>query len=60
MSVKEITSSLVFDSFNNAVPGGLYDAALGPTENHIMCPTCFMTFEECPGHLGNRDPLDVR
>jgi DNA-directed RNA polymerase I subunit RPA1 len=52
LSVKEITSSVVFDAFNNAVPGGLYDASLGPTENHIVCPTCFMTFEDCPGHMG--------
>ena len=44
----------MFDAFNNAVPGGLYDAALGPTENHIVCPTCFLTFEDCPGHIGER------
>lgn len=37
ISVKRITNPLLFDPLNNAVPGGLYDPAMGPTENHQRC-----------------------
>ena len=36
-SVKRISNPLMFDPLNNAVPEGLYDPALGPTENHQRC-----------------------
>lgn len=34
LSVKRITSPLVYDNLKNAVPNGLYDAAMGPMETH--------------------------
>jgi hypothetical protein len=30
LSVKQITSPVVFDNVQNAIPGGLYDPAMGP------------------------------
>ena len=32
LSVKRITSPLVYDNLKNAIPNGLYDAAMGPME----------------------------
>lgn len=32
ISVKQITSPVLFDNLRNPVPAGLYDPALGPTE----------------------------
>jgi hypothetical protein len=32
ISVKQITSPIIFDNVKNAVPGGLHDAALGPMD----------------------------
>jgi DNA-directed RNA polymerase I subunit RPA1 len=37
LSVKRITSPLVYDNLKNAVPNGLYDAAMGPMETHDRC-----------------------
>lgn len=34
LSVKRITSPLVYDNLKNAVPNGLYDAAMGPMETN--------------------------
>jgi DNA-directed RNA polymerase I subunit RPA1 len=31
----------------------LYDRALGPTEFAVLCPTCGLTTQECPGHAGH-------
>ncbi|KAI9906876.1 hypothetical protein PsorP6_003606 [Peronosclerospora sorghi] len=53
LSVKQLTSSLSFDSLNNPVIGGLYDPALGPVDFNMICPTCHQTQRECPGHLGH-------
>jgi DNA-directed RNA polymerase I subunit RPA1 len=35
ISVKRITSSITLDSFNNPVPGGLYDPALGAWGDYV-------------------------
>ena len=32
---------------------GLYDRALGPIEFGVLCPTCGLTTQECPGHAGH-------
>lgn len=32
ISVKQITSPVIFDNLKNAVKGGLYDPAMGPME----------------------------
>ncbi len=34
LSVKRITSPLVYDNLKTAVPNGLYDAAMGPMETN--------------------------
>lgn len=52
ISVKRITNPQTFDSFNHATEGGVYDKALGPVDFGVLCPTCGLPFQECPGHLG--------
>lgn len=37
LSVKRISSPIIFDSQNNPVPSGLYDPALGPLESLGTC-----------------------
>jgi hypothetical protein len=32
MSVKRIVQPVIFDNLKNAVPGGLYDSAMGPVD----------------------------
>ena len=58
MSVCHIVSPIVNDALGNAVPGGLYDARLGPTEPFINCVTCGMRYLTCSGHPGHIE-LDV-
>eukprot|EP00208_Stichococcus_sp_RCC1054_P004326 CAMPEP_0206143018 /NCGR_PEP_ID=MMETSP1473-20131121/19032_1 /ASSEMBLY_ACC=CAM_ASM_001109 /TAXON_ID=1461547 /ORGANISM="Stichococcus sp, Strain RCC1054" /LENGTH=1731 /DNA_ID=CAMNT_0053538243 /DNA_START=203 /DNA_END=5398 /DNA_ORIENTATION=- len=53
LSVKRITSPLVYDNLKNAVTNGLYDPALGPTEPHDTCATCGLRSLHCPGHFGH-------
>jgi DNA-directed RNA polymerase beta' subunit len=53
ISVKQITSPVTFDALNNALPGGLYDPALGPTQPHTKCITCGQDQTDCPGHIGH-------
>ena len=38
ISVKRIHNSPTLDSFNNPVPGGLYDPALGAWGDHTYAP----------------------
>ncbi|KAK2739653.1 hypothetical protein FQN57_006485 [Myotisia sp. PD_48] len=52
ISVKRISQSPSLDSFNNPVPGGLYDAALGAWGDHI-CSTCRQNSWSCAGHSGH-------
>ena len=44
------------------VSGGLYDLRMGPysDRNDLMCSTCLLACEHCPGHLGHIQlPLPV-
>lgn len=52
-SVLAITEAQTFDALNTPVPGGLYDARLGPTERGSRCPTCGEVELSCGGHLGH-------
>ncbi|KAL2622234.1 hypothetical protein R1flu_002439 [Riccia fluitans] len=53
ISVKQITSPVLFDNLKNAVPGGLYDPALGPLDKFSSCITCGQQPISCPGHCGH-------
>ncbi|KAK9816421.1 hypothetical protein WJX72_000053 [[Myrmecia] bisecta] len=53
LSVKQIVSPIVYDNLKNAVPGGLYDAAMGPMEPHDSCQSCGLRYQACPGHFGH-------
>ncbi|KAL1866279.1 hypothetical protein Plec18167_009119 [Paecilomyces lecythidis] len=51
-SVKRIHNTPALDSFNNPVPGGLYDLALGAWGDHV-CTTCRQSSWSCNGHPGH-------
>ena len=34
LSVKRVTTPVIFDNLKNAVPGGLYDPAFGPLDSY--------------------------
>ena len=53
LSVKEVTSPVIFDNLKNAVIGGLYDPAFGPMDAREKCKTCGLNSYECPGHFGH-------
>ena len=54
LSVCNIESTATYDSFNNAVPGGLYSPEMGPaTQGASSCSTCSLNFRDCPGHMGS-------
>eukprot|EP00873_Tetraselmis_striata_P042277 jgi/Tetstr1/462541/TSEL_007530.t2 len=53
ISVKRITSPIIFDNLKHAVPDGLYDSALGPIDNISLCSTCKLNHFQCPGHFGH-------
>ncbi|KAJ5833901.1 DNA-directed RNA polymerase I subunit [Penicillium riverlandense] len=52
LSVKRIHNTPTLDSFNNPVPGGLYDPALGAWGDHV-CSTCRLNSWSCTGHPGH-------
>ncbi|KAL4914939.1 hypothetical protein BDW62DRAFT_135421 [Aspergillus aurantiobrunneus] len=52
ISVKRIHNTPTLDSFNNPVPGGLYDPALGAWGDHV-CTTCRLNSWSCTGHPGH-------
>ncbi|PWY66439.1 beta and beta-prime subunits of DNA dependent RNA-polymerase [Aspergillus heteromorphus CBS 117.55] len=52
ISVKRIHNLPTLDSFNNPVPGGLYDPAMGAWGDHV-CTTCRQTSWSCTGHPGH-------
>ncbi|KAF7168568.1 hypothetical protein CNMCM6106_003706 [Aspergillus hiratsukae] len=58
ISVKRIHNTPTLDSFNNPVPGGLYDPALGAWGDHV-CTTCRQNSWSCTGHPGHIE-LPVR
>ena len=53
ISVKRITNPVLFDGLGNAVPDGLYDPALGPTDPKTTCVTCKYPGGMCGGHFGH-------
>lgn len=55
ISVKQITSPILFDNLRNPVSGGLYDPALGPIDQKGGCITCGQAAVHCPGHFGHID-----
>eukprot|EP00250_Pteridium_aquilinum_P003381 c13694_g1_i1 orf=235-4305(+) len=55
ISVKQITTPILLDTMERAVPGGLYDPALGPLEQNGRCLTCGEATLQCPGHFGHID-----
>ncbi|XP_053314114.1 DNA-directed RNA polymerase I subunit RPA1 [Spea bombifrons] len=60
LSVKVITNPSYLDNVGNPMVNGLYDLALGPSDNKEVCATCAQDFNNCPGHLGHIDlPLTV-
>lgn len=60
MSCGKILNAETFDSLLHPTAGGLYDPALGPTEQHECCSTCGLTANLCPGHFGHISlPLPV-
>jgi hypothetical protein len=58
LSVCHITSVETLDVEGRAIPSGLYDLSMGPTEQRIHCHTCHMNYINCPGHPGHIE-LDV-
>ncbi|KAJ5901840.1 DNA-directed RNA polymerase I subunit [Penicillium taxi] len=52
LSVKRIQNTPTLDSFNNPVPGGLYDPAMGAWGDHV-CTTCRLNSWSCTGHSGH-------
>ncbi|CAI9543121.1 unnamed protein product [Staurois parvus] len=60
LSVKAITNPQYMDSMGNPMVNGLYDLALGPSDNKEACATCAQDLRKCPGHLGHIElPLTV-
>ncbi len=54
LSCVECVSPLAFDALGNALPGGVYDLRMGPTEPKSgPCLTCSQPYQTCPGHLGH-------
>ncbi|KAI1915489.1 hypothetical protein LOZ61_001683 [Ophidiomyces ophidiicola] len=59
ISVKRIHNTPTLDSFNNPVPAGLYDPALGAWGDHV-CTTCRLNSWSCAGHPGHVElPVNV-
>ncbi|CAN6457611.1 unnamed protein product [Victoria cruziana] len=54
MSVKEITTPILFDNLGRPVSGGLFDPAMGPWKDEpASCKTCGEPPLHCPGHCGH-------
>ena len=53
LSVKCISNPETFDTFLNPTHGGVYDPALGPTDQDDLCATCGQINMHCPGHFGH-------
>ena len=53
LSVVHVTSSEQRDALSRPLPGGLYDPAMGPTDQYESCKTCGLDYTTCPGHLGH-------
>lgn len=55
LSVQQIVDPVAFDHLNNPTKKGLHDKKLGvsPFDHKSACPTCGMTVNHCPGHVGH-------
>jgi DNA-directed RNA polymerase I subunit RPA1 len=53
LSAVRIESSRQRDVMNRPLPGGLYDARMGPTDHYESCVTCGLDYAMCPGHFGH-------
>ncbi|KAL1374210.1 hypothetical protein pipiens_018225 [Culex pipiens pipiens] len=53
MSVTKIVTPRSFDDLGNSIPGGLYDAAMGPSGRSEVCATCVKDMAQCEGHFGH-------
>ncbi|KAF8639898.1 hypothetical protein AX17_001150 [Amanita inopinata Kibby_2008] len=53
ISVKQIINPVLLDDLNRPNIGGLYDPALGPSDQKDICETCRLTYFTCPGHFGH-------
>ncbi|KAA8549764.1 hypothetical protein F0562_001218 [Nyssa sinensis] len=54
-SVVKITNPILLDSVGRAIPGGLYDPAMGPLDDQTPCKSCCQRSFHCPGHFGHID-----
>ncbi|KAL8172139.1 hypothetical protein V2J09_023943 [Rumex salicifolius] len=59
LSFKKIISPLVLDPVGGPISGGLYDPALGPMDESVICKTCGQRYYNCPGHFGHIDLVSV-
>jgi DNA-directed RNA polymerase beta' subunit len=57
LSVQQIVDPVAFDHLNNPTKKGLHDKKLGvsPFDHKSSCPTCGLTVNYCPGHVGHID-----
>ncbi|KMT20750.1 hypothetical protein BVRB_1g007210 isoform B [Beta vulgaris subsp. vulgaris] len=55
LSVVKVTNPLLLDVAGNPEPGGLYDHAFGPFDDHSFCKNCGNRSFYCPGHCGHID-----
>ena len=53
ISVVQVHTAEQRDAHNRPLPGGLYDPAMGPTDQFESCKTCGLDYTTCPGHLGH-------
>lgn len=53
ISVKQIVNPVLLDDLNRPNIGGLYDPALGPSDQKDICATCRLNYFTCPGHFGH-------
>ncbi|XP_055626867.1 DNA-directed RNA polymerase I subunit RPA1 [Toxorhynchites rutilus septentrionalis] len=53
ISVTQIVTARSFDELGHAIPGGLYDAAMGPSGRGEVCSTCVKDIAQCEGHFGH-------
>ncbi|XP_053689355.1 DNA-directed RNA polymerase I subunit RPA1 [Sabethes cyaneus] len=53
ISVTKIVTPHSFDMLGHPVPGGLYDAAMGPSGGGEVCTTCVKDISKCEGHFGH-------
>lgn len=59
LSFKKIVSPLFLDPIGGPISGGLYDPALGPMDEGVICKSCGQRYYNCPGHFGHIDLVSV-